>query len=247
METLEVFFEIHTELERESPGLDRYTRQAFQMLPAMDGPAILDIGCGPGAATMELAGMTTGNVTGLDLHQPFLDRLNVKIEAAGLSDRVQALHGSMFEMDFPDESFDILWAEGSIYIIGFDRGLREWRRLLRPGGYLVVGEVIWLRPDPPQEVRDFWKANYPGIRQIPENLEQAAACGYRLVGLFTLPEDAWWVGYYGPVEKRLDGLRRKYRDNPEALAVLDEERKEIDMYRRYSEWYGSAFFVMQEG
>jgi ubiquinone/menaquinone biosynthesis C-methylase UbiE len=134
MEALEVFFEIHTDLDRESPGLDRYTRQAFRMLPAMARPAILDIGCGPGAATMELARLSEGDVTGLDFHQPFLDRLNVKIEEVGLLDRVKAVHGSMSEMDFPDGSFDIIWAEGSIYIIGFDRGLREWRSLLKPGG-----------------------------------------------------------------------------------------------------------------
>jgi len=246
MDVLEVFFEIHTALERESPGLDRYTREAFRMLPIMEGPAILDIGCGPGAATMELARLTDGDITALDLHQPYLDKLNLKIEEAGLTGRVTTVHGSMSKMDFPDESFDVLWAEGSIYIIGFDKGLREWARFLKPEGYLVASEAVWLRPDPPQEVREFWKARYPGIRTIPENLELVAACGYRLIGLFTLPEDAWWAGYYDPVEKRLEGLQRKYSDNPEALAVLDEERREIEMYRRYSKWYGSVFFVMQK-
>ena len=246
MEALEVFFEIHTDLERESPGLDRCTRQAFEMLPAMNGPVILDIGCGPGAATMELARLSNGDVTGLDFHQPFLDRLNAKIEAAGLSSRVRTVHGSMSEMAFPEGSFDVLWAEGSIYVIGFGKGLREWARFLKPEGYLVASEVVWLRPDPPPEVRKFWEANYPGIRTIPENLEQVAACGYRLIGLFSLPEDAWWVGDYDPVEKRLEGLQKKYSDNPEALVVLEEEHKEIDMYRRYSQWYGSVFFVMQK-
>jgi SAM-dependent methyltransferase len=149
-------------------------------------------------------------------------------------------------MDFPDGSFDILWAEGSIYIIGFERGLREWKRLLKPEGFLVAAEVAWLCPDPPREVLDFWKANYPGIRTIPETLEQISDCGYRRIDHFVLPEDAWWVGYYGPVEKRLQALREKYREDPEALAVLEEEEKEIDMYRRYSEWYGSVFFAMQK-
>jgi SAM-dependent methyltransferase len=195
---------------------------------------------------MELARLTDGEVTGLDLHQPFLDRLNVKIEEAGLSGRVRTVHGSMSEMEFPEGSFDVLWAEGSIYIIGFDRGLREWARFLKPEGCLVASEVVWLRPDPPQEVREFWEANYPAIRTIPENLERVAACGYRLIGLFSLPEDAWWDGYYGPLEKRLEALRKKYGDNPEALAALDEEVKEIEMYRRYSEWYGSVFFVVQK-
>jgi ubiquinone/menaquinone biosynthesis C-methylase UbiE len=246
MEPLEVFFEIHTDLDRESPGRDRYTRQAFRMLPALQNPIILDVGCGPGAATMELARLSNGEVTGLDFHQPFLDRLKGKIEEAGFADRVRIVHGSMLEMDFPDASFDIIWAEGSIYIIGFARGLTEWRRFLKPAGYLVASEVAWLRPDPPEELARFWQENYPAIRTISENLEAIPACGYAVIGHFILPEDAWWVGYYGPVEKRLERLRKKYRDNPEALAVLEQEEKEIDMYRRYSDWYGSVFFVMQK-
>ncbi len=246
MEALEVFFEIHSGLDREAPGGDRYTRQAFEMLPEMDRPRILDIGCGPGASTMELARLSNGHVTGLDLHQPFLDQLSKRIDEAGLSDRVEAVNGSMFDLDFPAESLDVLWAEGSIYIIGFEKGLREWRSLLRPGGCLVASEATWFRPEPPKEIRDFWKAGYPGIGTIPENLERAAACGYRQIGLFTLPEDAWWVGYYNHVEKRVQALRKKYADEPEALAVLDEEIMEIELYRKYSQWYGYVFFVLQK-
>ena len=73
------------------------------------------------------------------------------------------------------------------------------------------------------------------------------ACGYEVIGHFILPEDAWWVGYYDPLEKRIQRLRKKYREDPEALAVLDAERTEIDMYRNYSQWYGSVFFLMQKG
>jgi SAM-dependent methyltransferase len=196
---------------------------------------------------MELARLSNGEITGLDFHQPYLDRLSTKIGEEGLSDRVQAVHGSMFEMAFPEESFDIIWAEGSIYIIGFERGLTEWRRLLKPGGTLVAGEVAWLRQDPPEELSLFWQENYPGIRTIQENLSLIPACGYEVIGHFTLPEDAWWIGYYDPVEKRLKGLRKKYSDDPEALALLDAEQAEIDMYRKYSDWYGSVFFLMKKG
>jgi hypothetical protein len=61
-----------------------------------------------------------------------------------------------------------------------------------------------------------------------------------------LPEDAWWVGFYGPVENRLRELRKKYGDDPVAREVFDEEQKEIEMYRKYSDWYGYVFFVMQK-
>jgi SAM-dependent methyltransferase len=244
--TNDIFFEVHTNLPREGPGRDKYTAKAFQMLPRLREPRILDIGCGPGGPTLELARLSGGHVIGMDIHQPYLDRLSQKIVEAGVSSRVEALNCSMFEMSFLDESFDIVWAEGSIYLIGFERGLKEWRQFIKPNGFLVVHEMTWLRPEPPQEICNYWKEMYPGIRTVPENVELIPTCGYDLIGHFTLPEDAWWTEYYGPLEDRLEVLRKKYVDDAKALAVLDEEQREIDMYRKYQQWYGSVFFVMQK-
>lgn len=242
----DIFFEIHKDLERESPGGNDCTRKAFQMLPKMDSPSILDVGCGPGAATIELSKLSKGHVIGIDTHQPFLDRLMQKIHEAGLSNRVEALNCSMFEMDFPDENFDVIWGEGSIYIIGFERGLKEWRRFIKPRGYLVVNEMTWLKSNPPKEILDFWEECYPAISPISENMKMISSCGYRLIGHFPLPEEAWWKGYYNPLEKRIQGLRKKYKDNPKALELLAEEQREIDLYRKFSSWYGSVFFIMQK-
>lgn len=242
----DIFFEIHRGLPREGPGRNDYTRKAFEMLPGLDRPRILDIGCGPGGPTIELARISDGFVIGLDNHQPYLNVLEEKIESAGLSGRVNAKNGSMFQMDFPEESFDIIWAEGSIYIIGFERGLKEWRKFIKAGGFLVLHEVTWLKPNPPEEIAEYWKKMYPGITAIPDNLEVILRCGYDVLGHFPLPEDAWWEEYYHPLEKRLNQLKTKYRDDPEALKVLDSEQEEVDLYRKYSEWYGSVFYVMQK-
>ncbi len=242
----DIFFEIHRDLPREGPGRNKYTQKAFRMLPKMEKPRILDIGCGPGGPTMELARLSQGEIIGLDIHQPFLDKLQSKIEEAGLSDRVQAVKGSMVEMNFPEQSFDILWAEGSIFIIGFERGLKEWRRFLKPKGYLVVHEMTWLKTGPPQEISDYWKKVYPGIKTIPENLALIPGCGYRPIGHFPLAEDAWWDEYYHPLERRIQSLRKKYASDSKALAILDNEQLEIDLFRKYSQWYGSVFYVMQK-
>jgi SAM-dependent methyltransferase len=244
--TADIFFELHHNLPREGAGRNRYTRQAFYMLPDMDKPRILDIGCGPGGQTMELARLTQGEVIGIDTHQPYLDQLTNKIKEAGLLYRVHAINCSMFDMKFPDESFDIIWAEGSIYIIGFERGLNEWQRLIKPKGFLAVHEMTWLRPDPPQEIYAYWKEFYPEIKTVAENMELILNSGYNLLGHFTLHEDAWWIEYYDPLEERINNLRKKYIDQPEALAVLDNEQREIDMYKKYYQWYGSVFFVMQK-
>ena len=241
----DMFFEMHADLPREGPGRDKYTARAFQMLPPLESPRILDIGCGPGGPTMELARLSGGHVIGIDVHQPYLDRLTQKIREAGLSERVEAVNCSMFEMAFPEESFDIVWAEGSIYLIGFERGLKEWRRLIKPGGFLVVHEMAWLRPEPPQEIYDYWRELYAGIKTVGENVERIPNFGYNLMEHFTLPDDAWWTEYYGPLADRIRELRKKYADDAEALAALDEEQREVEMYRKYRQWYGSVFFVMQ--
>lgn len=242
----DIFFEIHQGLPREGPGRNEYTKKAYEMLPKMDQPKILDIGCGPGGPTIELARISGGDVFGMDTHQSYLDVLEEKIKKAGLSERMKALNGSMFAMDFPEESFDIIWAEGSIYIIGFEEGLNDWRRFIKPQGFLVVHEMTWLKPNPPKEIFDYWMKMYPGITTIPENLELIHPCGYKVLGHFPLPENAWWEEYYHPLEERINQLRAKYKENPETLRTLNSEQEEIDLYRKYSAWYGSVFYVMQK-
>lgn len=206
-------------------NLIKYTRKAFQMLPELDKPRILDIGCGSGIPTIELAKWSNGQVIGLDIDQSALDRFAEKIKEAGLSDQVKALKCSMFEMDFPDESFDIIWAEGSIYRIGFERGLKEWRRLLKPNGFLVAHDET---------------------ENLTKKFEQISSCGYSLLGHFILSEDTWWTEYFTPLEKRINEIRMKYIDKPDALLELDNEQREIDMVKKDPRLCCSVFFVMQK-
>jgi SAM-dependent methyltransferase len=241
--------DIHRELGEglcsASPARLSFTRKAFQMLPKLDKPQILDVGCGQGGPTLELARLSGGQVTGLDIDRSALDELAMTAEAEGLSDRVQVVRCSMREIDFPDGSFDIIWAEGSMHLLGFARALRDWQRFIKPRGFLVAHEMAWLRPDPPQEIRSHWQAANPGIRTVPEYIEQVTARGYDLIGHFTLPEDFWWVDYYAPLEARIRELAARYALDRSIQRVLDREQGEVDLYKRHSRWYGSAFLVMQ--
>jgi len=206
--------------------LSKYTRQAFYMLPKLNKPHILDVGCGSGVPTLELAKLSNGQIIGLDINQPLLDRLTKKIGEAELSDRVKTLKCSMLDMDFPDESFDIIWAEGSTWVIGFERGLKEWRRFLKPNGFLVVHDEIG---------------------NIKEKIEQMSNCGYELLEYFTLNEDTWWTDYFAPLEKLVNKIRIKYADNHKALAVLEKDQQEIDMFKKNPGQYSSVFFIMKKG
>lgn len=198
-----------------------------------------------GSSTIELSKQTPGNVIAVDTHQPFLETLKKQALEEGLAEYITAINGSMFSLDFEAETFDIIWAEGAIYIIGFEQGLRTWRSLLKPNGYLVVSELSWLRPQPPKEVQAFWEAQYPGMRTIGENLTIIHVSGYRAIEHFVLPPSSWWTDYYSPLEARLARLRDQYRGDQEAQRQLDATQFEIELYRKYSDWYGYVFYVMQ--
>jgi len=205
--------------------LIKYTRRAYQMLPKIETPHILDIGCGSGVPTIELAKLSAGEIIGIDIKQFLLDRLNGKIEEEGFSGRVKAMKCSLFEIDFPDESFDIIWAEGSIWIIGFEKGLKEWRRLLKPNGFLVVHDEI---------------------KTVSYKLKKIPSCGYKLINHFLLPEDAHWTEYYRPLEIRIKELYMKYKNNSKALKILKKHQNEIDMAKRDPKEHSSAFYIMQK-
>jgi ubiquinone/menaquinone biosynthesis C-methylase UbiE len=243
---MDIFFELHHDLPREAPGDNSSTRKAFSLLSDLSPrPLWLDIGCGPGEQTLVLAQSTDGHIIAVDTHQPFLERLRQNAQEAAVLDKISLLKASMAVLPFGERTFDVIWSEGAIYIIGFTEGLRTWRRFLKPRGYVVVSELAWLQPHPPTEVAAFWETAYPGMRTRDENLAIIRASGYRTVGHFVLPAESWWKNYYTPLEEQIALLREKYHGNVEAHQQLDEAQREIDLHRQYADWYGYVFYVMQ--
>ena len=242
-----MFWEIHRDIPREGPGDDKSTRKALQMLTNIPIQAnVLDVGCGPGMQTIELARNLDGKIVALDNHQSFLDVLNRSAEENGMINKITPVNGSMFSMDFEQHSFDLIWAEGSVYIIGFERGLKEWSKYLKQSGFIVVTEISWLKKDIPEEPKTFWETNYPEMQSISRNIKTIEDLGFRPIGHFILPESSWWENYYFPLEKRICSLRQQYKDGDRANKELDEAQYEINLYRRYSQYYGYVFYLMQK-
>ena len=217
---MDLFFQIHQGLPREAPGSDADTRRAIAMLPAMKDPRVLDIGCGPGGQTLELARQTGGTIIALDTHQPFLDELNARAQRAGMTEKIRTLNRSMFEMDFEPCSFDLLWAEGSVYIYGLTKALKDWSILLHRGGCIGITEAVWLKENPPQEVFEFWQNAYPEMRYLSEILTLIPTLGYELLGHFVLSESSWWESYYNPMLARIEQLRSQYANDTVRLMFI---------------------------
>ncbi|SHN45182.1 SAM-dependent methyltransferase [Cryptosporangium aurantiacum] len=203
----DVFWRAHEGLPREAPGSEATTRLLLRLAGDLpDDPRVLDVGCGTGPASILLAQLTGGHVTAVDLHEPFLAVLRERARAAGVADRVETVAASMDDLTVADGSVDLLWAEGSAYIIGFDKALETWRPLLSPRGVVVLTEAEWLTPDPAAGARAFWDPGYPAMRTTAGNVAAVQQAGWNVLATYVLP-DSDWDAYYEPLARRIEQLR----------------------------------------
>ena len=202
----------------------KYTRKAFEMLPKTENPYILDIGCGSGIPTLELAALSNGEIVGIDIDQFALNKLNSKIIKKTLSNRIKVYNRSIYDTKFPNERFDLLWEEGVIHILNIKKCLTECNRILKLNGYLVSFETI---------------------KWVENNIETFPKYGFKLLNKFLLPEEAWWTEYYSPLEKKIKQLRIKYNGAKE-LKELEGHEKDIAMLKKNPQEFDCGFYIYQK-
>ncbi len=249
MDELELLVDFHVDAERQGPGSPDDTRLAATLAGINSDRFnagrldLVDIGCGTGASSIELATTFGANVTAVDLFPQFLSRLQQQASECGLSNRITTVEGDMTDLTLPDASFDIVWSEGAIYNMGFAAGISAWKRLLRPGGVMVVSEITWLTTVRPSEIHDHWGAEYPEIDTAAAKIAIMQENGLSLRGFFLLSEAGWEKHYYQPMEERLDDFLVRHGDSPIASQIVDAERREIELFRTYQDYYGYGFYV----
>jgi len=236
--------EYFSNLERQGPGSPEVTTKALSFVDNLnDESLIADIGCGSGGQTMVLAQHAPGNVTGIDLFPVFIDLFSRNVEKLNLQDRIKGLVGSMDNLPFRDEELDLMWSEGAIYNIGFERGLKEWRKFLKTGGYVAVSEVSWFTEERPAEINEFWMDAYPEIDTIPNKVAQMQSAGYVPVATFILPENCWTEHFYAPQVNAQKVFLEKNTGNNAAVEFIANQQHETQLYNKYKEYYGYVFYV----
>jgi len=210
--------------------------------PLPNAPRVLDLGCGSGAQTLHLAELLNGSILAVDAHPPLIERLSRQVAERGLSGRVEARVGDMATLELPPASFDLVWSEAALYNMGLDAALPRCAALLRPGGYLAFTEAVWRTAHPSAEVKAAF-ADYPTMGRRRDVFDQLLSHFFSLIEHFDLPDEAWWDEFYAPMEQRVELLRGTYREDREALAILEEIAKEPEMHRRRSDEYGYTFFI----
>jgi len=236
--------EYFSAMERQGPGSREVTIKALSFVDNLtSGSRIADIGCGTGGQTMVLAQHAPGKITGIDLFPVFIDLFNANARKMNLQDRVKGVVGSMDKLTFDNEELDLIWSEGAIYNIGFERGLNEWKRFLKSSGYIAVTEASWFTDNRPDEIDAFWKDAYPEIDTIPKKVAQMQKAGYIPVASFILPENCWTEHFYVLQIQAQEIFLDKYKGNKAAEELVANERHEAVLYSKYKEYYGYVFYI----
>ncbi len=249
-QAMRYFYQLFEQLPRQGPGDAHHTRKAIDSarphLPS--APTILDIGCGSGAQTLTVAATLGGTITALDNHPPFLEQLRQQARAEQLEAHIFPCLGDLQQLPFPPASFDLIWSEGAIYLMGLTAGLRHWGTRLKSNGILVISDNLWLHRSPHPEVRAFWQEESPEMLDLSATQARIQRLGYTVLDHFTLPIPVWEESYYRPLEQGIAAMRQQYpASDPileQTLATLEQEMR---IFRLADGAYSYQYWVLTKG
>jgi cyclopropane fatty-acyl-phospholipid synthase-like methyltransferase len=241
---LDFIISLHTKLYRQGLGSDRETLKAIRLTGLSDSNElnVLDLGCGTGAQTNVHANHLNGTITALDLFQPFLDELEDRIK----SPNVRTFQGSMDDLPFKKESFDLIWSEGAVYNMGFENGLKYLHPFLKKNGVKVLSEITWLTSERSSEIETYWNTEYPEIDTAQGKINTINECGYQLIDHFIISEKSWLSNYYVPLEKELAALKENHSLDEELKEVIQSYQNEIALNKIFKEYFGYGFYIARK-
>ena len=138
-----------------------------ELLRIGEDTRILEVGCGTGGNTCYLANKYSCRVTGIDIAEHMVRQAQIGAEELSLTDRVAFKVGDAYDLDFPDNSFDIVFTIFTSQFLDPSVAFKEFSRVLDRGGRLGINEM-YKEDEIPPEARDRVEEGERVFRKITE-------------------------------------------------------------------------------
>lgn len=191
----------------------------FGLADLQAGESVLDLGSGSGMDTFvaSLHVGATGTVVGIDMTDAQLRKAE-RLRREGGFDNISYVAGNLKDLPFEDNSFDVVISNGVINLCEDKaRAFNEAKRVLKPGGRLVLSDIVTEVQLPENIVcnASLWAACIGGAMQQDMYRQAVEEAGMRVVSYYDNPQ-------YGFISKSADGASKKYQVKSVSLSAICE-------------------------
>jgi len=196
----------------------------------------LEIACGKGEAACSLAEEFGCRVEAFDIDPVMVEYSLAKAEKLELKDLVSFDVKDGRDMDFGEGKYDFVLAEGgALTYIGREEGIERCAGLLKEGHCLALTDLIYLRDDIPQPVRDAYEE---GVFQYLTEIDYRRLLeskGFEIAFMAMLPQSAW-DRYYMQMRRKVMDAKNEYTQK-----FRDSMLREIDVYYNFGGMYSVGY------
>ncbi len=211
------YFEIKDNCRK---GLLKYLTKTISIIPTIENPRILDVGCGSGVPTLMIAEKFNGKITAVDTDTKSIDIFKEKVKGLNLSNRVTLFNSSFFDLKVKNNQFDLIIAEGLLNVVGFQKGFLKIIKLLKRKGFAIIHD-------------EFQNQN--------EKIELIKNNDCKILDSFVLDEQIWWNDYFKCLEKEISS-----NSNKELLKLFKSDLQEIKLFKKNPNQYISVYYIIEK-
>ena len=204
-------------------NFNKYLEEIIACIPPKGNIRLLDIGCGSGVSTIQLALNTDYLITSVDIDDEALDYLQQKAASCLVSDQIRTMKGTFETVIDKQMTFDIVLAEGLFNIIGFDQGLSQTCKVLANDGYLIL---------------------HDGLDMIESKKKAFESYGFSPLKTIEISISTWGELYCYCLAKKIHGLDQRQLSKNEQ-ARLAQIKSDIELYAKSPQSFGSVYYLLQ--
>lgn len=235
--------ELIPEIEGLAPHSHFMTAKA---LGSIDGlhkmKKIADVGCGSGYQSILLKEMTQADIIAIDHRKEYIDDFRKELKRQELDKYIHPVLCQTNTLPFFEGELDMIWSESLAANIGFGQAIKRWKKYIKQGGYIGICAYCRNYNTFPDKVSAFFHKNNIGIDSISNRIIQMDELGFLPISHFIMPEECWW-NYFCPIDSNLEGLTKKFPDNPQITEFTQDVNSEISLFENYGDYYSYVFFI----